>query len=126
MPPEAAREGRDWFTRAERDLAAADSLLNGPVRLPDIVVYHCQQAAEKAYLAARDEALPRTHNLPLLVELCQAVAERFSELGEAARGLTPYAEQFRYPGGPLEPALAEADEALRLAHEIVDYVRSRL
>jgi hypothetical protein len=28
---------------------------------------------------------------------------------------------FRYPGGPLEPSLQEAKQAIRLAREIVDF-----
>jgi hypothetical protein len=37
------------------------------------------------------------------------------------RTLNPYATLFRYPGGPLEPADDEAERAIQLAREIVDF-----
>jgi hypothetical protein len=39
--------------------------------------------------------------------------------------LNPYATQFRYPGGPVEPALQETREAVRLASEVIEFVCQR-
>ncbi len=55
MPPEALEEARAWLTKATRDLQAAEYLAMAEAPLLDIVVYHCQQAMEKAlkgYLTA--------------------------------------------------------------------------
>jgi HEPN domain-containing protein len=129
MRPESVREAREWLTRAERDLLAAERSLGIQPVLGEAAVYHAQQAGEKAlkgYLAARDTAFSRTHDLIELVTLCEGLDQSFSHFANAARILTPYAVRFRYPGGPLEPSPGEAVQALQLAREIVQFVESKL
>jgi len=130
MPrPEALREARDWVVRATRDLQAVAMAVEGTRCLPEIAAYHAQQAAEKAlkaFLAAHDQPFPPTHNVERLVQLCEALDSDFVRLAAAARTLTPYATLFRYPGGLLEPPLSEAQDAQRLAREIVEFVQQRL
>src|SRR2546428_819396 len=48
MRPEALAEARDWLERGHRDLEAGQRVLVGDDPLPDVAVYHAQQAAEKA------------------------------------------------------------------------------
>lgn len=125
MRPEALAEARDWLTRAQRDLLGAGRVLSGEPVLGDQAVFHAQQAAEKAlkaFLAAHDQPFPKTHSLDRLVGLCQHVNPAFAGFMDTAHTLNPYVIQFRYPGGPLEPELAEAREALRLASEVVEFV----
>ncbi len=127
MRPEALREAQDWLARAERDLEAAEALLAVP--LPDMVAYHAQQAAEKAlkaFLAAHDRTFPLTHNLNLVLPLCEAIQPEFSQFATTARILTPLATEFRYPGGPLAPPVADAEQALQLARDLVGFVRRQL
>ncbi len=57
---------------------------------------------------------------------CRSIDGEFLRFFDAAQKLTPYAARFRYPGGPLEPELAEAQQALQLAGEMVEFVRNRL
>ena len=60
MLPEALEEARDWMVKAERERQAVAFALAGTQFLPDIAVYHAQQAAEKAlkaFLAAHDEII---------------------------------------------------------------------
>lgn len=129
MRPEALEEARDWLMRAERDLMAAARVMEGSQPLTDHAAFHSQQAAEKAlkaYLAAQDSPFPKTHDLGRLLAQCGALDPEFSRFQTAAQILNPYSVQFRYPGGPLEPGADEADEALRLAREVVQFVRDRL
>ncbi len=129
MQPEALREAQDWLARAEQDLRAAEMLLTGSRPLPGIVAYHTQQAAEKAlkgFLAAHNRAIPLTHNLNLMLPLCEAIQPEFSQFAATARTLTPLATEFRYPGGPLEPPVADAEQALRLARDLIGFVRRQL
>jgi HEPN domain-containing protein len=129
MRPEALEEAQDWLLRAQRDLLAVERALSGEPVLGDQAAFHSQQAAEKAlkaFLAAHDHPFARTHNLERLVRLCQGIDPVFVGFTEAAHTLNPYVTQFRYPGGPLEPALEEAREALRLASEVIEFVRQRL
>lgn len=62
----------------------------------------------------------------MLLPLCQALDTAFLQFGSVAATLTPFATQFRYPGGPLEPALADAEQGLHDAAGLVSFVRQRL
>jgi len=84
------------------------------------------EKALKAFLTAHNQIFPKTHNLERLVTLCQNIDKEFVGLQPAARTLNPYATQFRYPGGPLAPEISDAQEALRLAGDIVRFVANRL
>jgi HEPN domain-containing protein len=103
------------------------------LRIPPVLAggaaYHAQQAAEKAlkaFLAAHDQPFPPTHNLNVLLPLCEALDTDFGRFRHTATALTPYATQFRYPGGPIEPAAVDAEAGLRDATDLVDFVRRRL
>jgi HEPN domain-containing protein len=129
MRPEALREAREWLARADRDLQVADRALHVLPPLADAGAYHAQQAGEKslkAFLTAHDQVFRLTHDLRQLLPSCEAIDPDFSRFLPAAQLLTPYATQFRYPGGPIEPALSDAEQALQLATDLVHYVRERL
>jgi HEPN domain-containing protein len=129
MRPEVREEVQDWLRRAARDLLAAERVLQGPEPLADVAVFHAQQSAEKAlkaFLTAHEQVFEITHDLEAIVRRCERVEPEFGRFSAAAAILTPYAERFRYPGGPLEPSPAEAQQALQLAREIVAFVRARL
>ncbi|MBI4495053.1 MAG: HEPN domain-containing protein [Chloroflexi bacterium] len=129
MRPEALLEAQEWLNRANRDLRIAAANLRGAEVFPDAAVFFAQQAAEKAlkaFLVAHDHPFPRTHDLERLVEWCETIEGGFAAFLGAARTLSPYAIGFRYPGGPQEPEMAEAQEALGLAGEIVRFVHDRL
>lgn len=129
MRPEALAEAKDWLTRSRRDLEGGRRVFDDDEPLADIAVYHAQQAAEKAlkaFLAAHDQVFPKTHDLEPLVLSCQLVDPAFGQFVLAARTLTPYATQYRYPGGPLEPEPEDAHEALDLAAWIVEFVEQQI
>jgi len=129
MSPEVAREVSEWRRKAEIDLAAAASLLQGERSFPSVAVFLCQQAAEKmlkAYLTWRATRFGPVHDLRRLGELCAAHDPDFAELREAGEVLTPYAVAVRYPGRAPDPAPDEAEAALRLAKRVVEFVAERL
>jgi HEPN domain-containing protein len=129
MRPEALEEARDWFVRAERDAVTSAQLLSGSPPLLDGVVYHSQQSAEKAlkaFLTAHDRPFPRTHDLERLHRMCLAIEPAFGRFALAVQTLNPYATQFRYPGGPIEPPIGEAQRAFQLASEILAFVSQLL
>src|SRR5688572_16796214 len=91
---------REWLEKTSHDLATADRMASASP-LPDVVAFHCQQAAEealKAYLAWRNEPFRRTHDLQELVEQCVGLSPEFASLRAAATLLSPYAWTTRYPG----------------------------
>lgn len=129
MQPELCEEVEEWLRRSGRDLLAAERVLQGQEPLADVSVFHAQQAAEKAlkaFLTAHKAGFPKTHDLDLLVRLCQTLDPEFARFVMAADILTPYAVRFRYPGGPLAPDVSEARQAIQLASEIVAFVQQRL
>jgi len=130
-PPDPRVAAAGWLARADRDLQAAQTLLHDAPPLPELAVYHAQQAAEKAlksFLVWHSRPFTRVHDLAPLVLECSAVDMAFDQFAVTAATLTPYAVQFRYPDeeGPLAPAIADAEEALRLAEELVRFVHGRL
>lgn len=129
MQPEDLEEAGDWLARADRDLLAANLIIEGNETLTGAVAFHAQQAVEKAlkaFLAAHAQLIPRTHELVPLSRQCAGLDGAFEHLGDRVAPLTEYAVVFRYPGGPIEPSLAEARAALGLAVEVVALVRARL
>jgi len=82
----------------------------------------------KGFLVWHSHPFAKVHDLAPLVLECSAMDASFNQFALTAATLTPYAVQFRYPdeGGPLAPVLSEAEEALRLAADLVQFVRSRL
>jgi HEPN domain-containing protein len=129
LDPTALREAQEWLGRADEDLQVAELTRSATPALLGSSAYHSQQAAEKAlkaFLTARQQPFPLTHDLVGLQGLCRGVDAGFDGLVVAAQTLTPYATQFRYPGGPMSPPAADADLAVRLAHDVVNFVRSKL
>ncbi len=90
-----------WLDKAKRDLAAAERLMSGNAPLPDIGVFHCQQTIEKAlkaFLTYHETRFEKTHNLVALLDLSVKIEPELRRWLEAAKTLTPYATEFRYPG----------------------------
>jgi len=92
------QEIEQWLLKSQRDLRAAHLLFESEEALLDVVVYHCQQSAEKAlkaYLTYRNVVFQKTHDLDVLLNLCLPFELGFGELREIAKTLTPYAVEFR-------------------------------
>lgn len=122
MPDPVRLEAAAWLHRAHDDLGAARKLLAGRDVFPAIASYHCQQAAEKALkslLVADSIAVPRTHDLRVLVERCLAIEPAMETLRDACDELTPFATEFRYPSDAADPAAEDVACALKLSAAIV-------
>ncbi|MDQ7850960.1 MAG: HEPN domain-containing protein [Armatimonadota bacterium] len=120
--PELVAETRGWLVRARADLAVHPPLTGD-------VVFHAQQAAEKAmkgFLTWHSRLFRKTHNLTEPGELCARLDPTLEPLLRRASGLTDYAWKFRYPGEPDEPPREEAEEALALAGEVYEQLLVRL
>jgi len=126
MQPTAVQDAREWLARSDEDLRVAQLLLAATPPHLGTAAYHAQQAAEKAlkaFLAAHGLPFRPTHDLVDLRRQCERVDPRFAQFSGVAQLLTPYATRFRYPGGPLHPAQAEAEQAHQDADHIVRFVR---
>ncbi len=114
-----------WLKKAQRDLAAAQKLATD---LPDVSIYHCQQAAEKAlkgFLILHDIDPGDTHNINTLVKLASAFKPEFMTVLKEAGYLSQYNQTYRYPQEATEdfnPSAGELKKAFRLASEVVKNV----
>jgi HEPN domain-containing protein len=120
-------EAKTWMAKAWRDLETARRAVAGEPPFYDVAVYHCQQAAEKAvkaFLISHAKPYEKTHDLEVLVDLACEVDPTFSQLADAADGLTPYATRYRYPNATfaVEPQPAEYQEALQQAEDVYGFV----
>lgn len=132
MAPDDARKEdvRAWLHKAALDLRAGEHGRCAPeAGLLSDVVFHAQQAAEKAFkafLAWHDVPFRKTHNLEELGQACASIDSTLDTVVNRAVSLTEYAWKFRYPGEPNEPSQEEADEALATAREVFEKLTSRL
>lgn len=108
-----------WFRKADSDLADARRSIasEGPY---DTACFHAQQAVEKflkGYMAWREQAIPRTHDLEELQRLC-AEQEAMPELAALdLTELTAYGVELRYDT-EFWPSQPTASEAVALAERV--------
>jgi len=117
-------EVRAWLELAALDLGAAVRLADDP-GFSRVVVYHCQQAAEKAikgFLTWHGIRFGRTHDLDVLGALVLPLEPALGPALDRAVELTPYAWLYRYPPDSPAPVEAEAGEAIDVARELVDVI----
>ncbi|HST68178.1 MAG TPA: HEPN domain-containing protein [Solirubrobacterales bacterium] len=117
----------DLLALAREDLVAAEAL-DRAERVSDAPVgFHAQQAVEKALkavIANRDQDFPFTHDLGLLMQLCQdAGLELPVDLVDADR-LTPYAAAVRYGLG--DPGAVATTDALKWAALAIEWAENQL
>jgi HEPN domain-containing protein len=127
--PVLVAETRAWFAKAANDLRAAEHEFTAVPPLLSDIVFHCQQAAEKAmkgFLTWHNTPFSKTHSLEEIGEQCLGIGPTLKPLVDRAVPLTDYAWRFRYPPETDEPSEAEAQEALALAREVYDAILSRL
>lgn len=117
----------DLLALAREDLASAEAL-DREERVSDAPVgFHAQQAVEKSLKAAianRDEEFPFTHDIGLLMQLCQDAGLGLpADLTEADR-LTPNAAAIRYGLG--DPGAVPTPDALRWAALAIEWADADL
>jgi HEPN domain-containing protein len=131
MQPDAARveDVKAWLGKASQDLRRVEVLLG--VVPPDLedALFHCQQAAEKAFkafLTWHDVAFRRIHDLDTIGGQCADLDSTLADLVDRADVLTKYAWRFRYPGAAYEPSPGEVEVAHALAREAYQAILDRL
>lgn len=129
LDPALVSETREWLARAFEDLRAAEFEFGASPPFLSDIVFHAQQAAEKAlkgFLTWNSTSFRRTHSLEEIGAQCVSIDPSFGPLIHRAVPLTEYAWKFRYPGEAVNPSHAEARDALDLAREVFESVVARL
>ena len=116
---------RDLLRIANDDLSAVEALVDVGTVSDAIVGFHAQQAAEKALKAAlafRGQEFPFTHNLSVLLQLCEDAGLDVPAAAAGVDVLTPYGVAGRY--GRPSPGAVPRSAALALATAAVAFARS--
>lgn len=113
--------------KAKEDLDAAKKLAGSADFSEEIVLFHCQQAIEKAlkaFLDANGIVYPKTHDLELLLSLCIKKDASFNQISNIT-AFTPYAVEIRYDE-VIEVARSEVEELLSQTEQAVEFILSRV
>ncbi len=133
MKPDPKSEGLRWLEQAEADRRGAQLLFDGASY--HLTCFIAQQAAEKAlkaYLYAQGEELVIGHSVEALARWAAEYDSDFEELREEVAPLDGFYIPTRYPNSLPDsiPARvytrAVADEALRMADQVLDVARRKL
>lgn len=77
-------------------------------------------------LTWHDVPFRKTHSLEELGRQCLVIDQSLQILVDQAVPLSEYAWKFRYPGEEELPTVVETDEALAIAHAVIDAISARL
>jgi len=115
--PKQTNTPEDWRILAERDITVADYLATTMRPIPtEIIVFHCQQAAEKylkGALVIFNEEPPYIHDLPQLCKIAETHRPSFVDISSSCTIITQFSVQPRYDRGV---DLSEEDMNLVLNH----------
>ena len=131
MQPDAARveDVRAWLAKASQDLRRVEVLLAAAPPDFEDALFHCQQAAGKAFkafLTWHDVPFRRIHELDTIGGQCADLDSTLADLVDRADVLTKYAVRFRYPGAPYELSSEEVEVACALARQVHQAILTRL
>ena len=125
----------EWLDYANMDIDAAQQLYTQrqhPRQRPyEIILYHCQQGAEKAfkaYMIQNGSFPPKTHELHKLRLICKQWDGQFdnSRLINHCTFLDPFGVRIRYPKHYISVDSSQAARGLNSAKRIYDFVCERL
>jgi HEPN domain-containing protein len=117
-----------WLGWARSDLALAQMTDDQRI-LPEILAFHAQQAAEKAFKALlihHQVEFPRTHVIALLLNLCERAGYQAPEKLLDALDLTHYAVAARYPSEEDPVTRDQAREAALTAANVLTWVEAQI
>jgi HEPN domain-containing protein len=119
----------EWLSKADDDLALAESALDRAAPICWAAAFHAQQAAEKclkALLTWHEIEYGKTHDIGYLLDLCAQVNSAIESSCPEAAALTDYAVEPRYPLPARDATEGEARRAIRIAHQVRQAVRAAL
>jgi len=119
----------DWLKKAQSDLKMAKKGLRDDDDTLDCVVYHTHQCAEKAlkgYYIFKGKPVDRTHDLEYLLKICSEIDFDFLSLKNYVKKLNPFSVQSRYPDDRFYIDRQEAEDAIKVAKKIFDFVQMKI
>jgi len=115
---------------AQADLGMAEKALQPPVYWHEacFLARECAEKTLKGFLEAAGKPSPPVHGLIMLLRECIAIDREFGRFHRHCQTLLPYQSEARYPEpeSTYEFTAEEAAEAVCLARELFDTVRSKI
>ncbi len=120
---------QEWLAHAAADLHYARLGQKDAQVLANLVVFHAQQAIEKALkavLVGHETVFPKTHDLEQLVEIIEEMGVAWPADLNKVLEFTTFATQGRYPG--FDDPISEADvaEANELAEKVLAWAKAEV
>ena len=120
---------KKWLSQAKQDLDWTRANLREKIWYG--ACFTAQQAAEKslkAYLISKGKSIFKTHDLGALVTISKKYDPEFEQIKEDCAILTNYYSPARYPDTAefMIFSKSKAEEALRLAREVFEFVERRI
>lgn len=119
-----------WFGKAREDLKAAKHLRPLEKDFYSVIVFHCQQASEKAikgFLTHNNVRVLKTHDMEKLLNAVASVNSELASKYDQVITMSKYAVEHRYPDADQKlPLLTEKIvlDAVSLAEEIFNELSS--
>jgi HEPN domain-containing protein len=129
LKPRSDPEVEAWLAKSAGDARMAEAACGIEDPLWDQACFHAHQAAEKAlkaFMTAAGTVPSRTHDLVFLVEVIAKLEPDAQRLVEVAAGLAHHAVGPRYPSFLAPETEEEAQDAIRRATKIREWVEEKL
>lgn len=118
----------DWLKKSSSDLKASKKLSDDNETL-DCSVFHTHQCAEKAlkaFIVFGQQAIPKTHDLRLLVLACADIDSELMLFREKSKDLNGYGHDSRYPNDAFYVDKEATEKAIVTAEEILSTIKRKL
>lgn len=119
-------KAKEWFKKAEHDVATVELIINTS-GYPDVAGVLLQQALEKflkGYLISRGWKLVKIHNLKDLLDEAVKHDKKFEKFYDLVTLITGYYFEEKYPFGKSEVSLEEIKEQMQEVKELINLIRS--
>ncbi|MEK7658318.1 MAG: HEPN domain-containing protein [Patescibacteria group bacterium] len=120
---------KNWFLRADEDLALIDVILKRENSLFNPVCFHAQQAGEKylkGFLAYHDLHVRKVHDLEILIEDCIKIEKSFETLKDSVMFLNQFYIESRYPDDYIKFSRSDAEKANESAIKIKKFILGKI
>jgi len=119
---------KDWLRKANSDVKLAIKAIGDEETL-DSAIYLTHQCAEKSlktFYVKLGKEVPRTHDLPILLDGCTKVNRNFLLLQTECGILDPYGRNARYPSDRFRVNQEDLVQAIEMATKILEFVRTKV
>ncbi len=120
---------QEWFKIGQEELKFAKAAFEEFGAFYPQICFQCQQAVEKylkGFLVYHQKTFPKIHDLFELIKLCSKIDKKFLKFSKKAAVNIQYYLVSRYPIEYSPATKKEAEEALKIATEIIEFTKRLL